>query len=263
MEDVPKNLVSGITIYFMLAIELLICFIAPAVLFLQILGLVFPDVTNINSFVGNATWVETLAVLSVSVVIGILLSNIGDLILQQINKRMRFVEKAEDNFFDEFGSAHLSVFDLPGYIHSLSPEQVHELSSKSEKENAAYWDAMFDSVVKKAKEDTRRRLDQGKNLVPEMIVHGAPEFRRELRAYVSETESVFGFCRSVLPVLLFSALLLAYKTEGTVNVILVICSSFLIIYFWTRITIGVCGTLISKQLMVLIGLSYKAKLNQR
>jgi len=246
----------------MFAIELLIAFVAPAILFVKVFEILFPVLKSVDAFVKQGTWVDSLGFISLMVVLGILLANIGDFFLYLVNKKVDFVTKTEDSFFEEFGSAHLSVFDMPGFIRSLTSDQFKELCSKSDKEKDEFWDSVFESVVKKAKEDTRRRLDQGKTLIPQMIAHGASEYRKELRAYASETESMLTFCKAVLSTIVFTGFSCFLNCDGFLNIVLCLSGTFLLTYLWTRITIGVYGMLVAKQLTVFIGLSYRDKLSQ-
>lgn len=250
--EYSKGQVKELGQYIFFAAEIIIAFLAPGLLFLQA-SAYFSKSYNPIELIPIQGFFANFSVITVSIIIGAILSLIGNMLLTKINQSRDFTTKIEDGFYESLGISHSSAFDFPAYLRTLSPEEFQELR-KSADQDSEYWSKLFKSQCDAAKSELRRKVALGETLIPFAIIKSISGTGKDLRTYLSDFDSMHGFCRAILAIIpIFGIWGLFIANEWT-NKLFILSATLIGFVLWLQITIHSYGMYRIKQLALFLGL---------
>lgn len=261
MDDDVKGFTAELSLYIILGLEILISLVAPGMVFLFGASKVAPSLTSLLTFPAPFEKFGTALILTIAAIVGIILGKLGDLILAQIDNTADFSGKADEYFVEEYCSVHLGAHGASIAFQSLSDEEKKRVSALTPEKQKVYWDEFTERLRQNIKNDFQQKKNLGLSMVPIVVSQAQNTHQKRIRIYLSGPDSMFAFCRALLPTFLMAAFTIYFYASTPLARALAAILSLVICLLWINICIRSYSFLRGCQLSVWVGLG--EQLSQR
>lgn len=233
---------------------------APGLFLFYVLFLTFPSLSmslRVPDILGSMKLIVFIIGASVA---GIFCSNVGDIMLRILDRSFKFGENADKKYLDSFCDAKTGAYDFSQIMKTLPPQEVARLSQLDAEEKQKYCAGVVSAFKETAKQDFQRKINLGLSLIPTVVSHPTSDHQKKLRAFLSGPESIFSFCRGMLPVLILCALVLFRRVSGVMADTEIVVVALVAILLWITVCIRAYAFQRGCQLAVWIGLGHLSQM---
>lgn len=260
MEIDKDGLASELSLFAVLAFEVLISFITPGLVFLFVLLKLHPQLILLAQQPQQLEKLGLWILLAIAATAGVVLSRLGDWLLGIVARQSGFAAKVDDNFIEEYCNVHVGAHATSIAFQSLSADEQARFKSLSPDKQTEYWDNFISNLRQAVKNDFERKKNLGLSLVPLVVSQLQGLHQKRIRIYLSGPDSIYAFCRAILPIMLFTSVSIYIACSSTMGRVKVSVISLALTLIWINICINSYAFLRGCQLSLWVGLGEQSSL---